>query len=197
MLKNTLVFFLAVTSCYMLISCSESLHTDAWRAPGADFKKYKAYAWVVPGDTILNGIRKDKLFAGSIEFSTNEELKKKGMVKVARQPDVVFMFDTQTKEGVLYEQGATLSVGVAVSVPSYYGGPGYYVGASAPVAGGKVTAVPFQEGTLIIEMFDTRTRQLVWRGWAQKAIRNSSDINQEIKLAVKYILYKLPVKHKI
>ena len=134
--------------------------------------------------------RKDKLFAGTIYLYANEELKKKGMVMVKSKPDVVFMFDTQVEDHMRYTQSATLSVGVG------YGGPGYYVGGSVPVAGGKITEVPYQEGRLIIEMFDARSGKILWRSWAQKTLDYKSDLNIIIKNAMKDMMYTLPIKHK-
>ncbi len=191
MTKNVFTIILICISLFFLQSCSDSSHASVWKANGVDFKKYKTYAWVAPGDTTLTMRRDDKLFAGTIYLYANEQLKKKGMVMVKSKPDAVFMFDTQVQDRTKYTQAPTLSVGVG------YGGPGYYVGGSVPVAGGQITATPFQEGRLIIEMFDTRSTELVWRGWAQKSLDYSTDLNKVIKYAVKDIFFRLPVKHKI
>src|SRR4249920_3247531 len=110
MLKN-IIIFLFLCAAGHLQSCSESVHT--WKFPGADFKEYKTYAWAAPGDTTLTMVRNDKLFAGTIYLFANKELTKKGMVMVKARPDAVFMFDTQVEGRTRYEQGATLSVGVA------------------------------------------------------------------------------------
>lgn len=45
----------------------------------ADWQNYKTYAWLAPGDSVLKGYRDDKVFAGSITYAANQELKKKGM----------------------------------------------------------------------------------------------------------------------
>ena len=179
-----------VLSIYSLTSCSGEYNATAWRASGVDFRNYRTFSWAAPGDTALTMRRDDKLFAGTIYLYANGELKKKGMTFVKAKPDAVFMFDTQVQDHTRYEQSAQLSVGIA------YGGPGYYVGGSAPVAGGKITAVPYQDGRLIIEMFDTRTRQLVWRGWAQKSLDGTTDVGQTIKRAIEDIMFKLPIRHK-
>ncbi len=172
-----------------LASCAEGTHSS-WKAKGTDFRKYKTFAWVAPGDTVLTTRRDDKLFAGSIEYFTNEELKVKGMKVVTRKPDAVFMFDTQVQDRMKYEQAPTVYMGVG------YGGPGYYVGGMVPVAGGQITAVPYMKGSLILEMWDTQTHQLVWRGWTEESINNSDDLNNVIKWAVKNMMRSLPVKVK-
>ena len=189
MLTKKILFFLSISSAGLLLgSCSSTV--KSWKAPGADFKRYKTYAWAPPGDTTLTMNRPEKLFAGTIYLYANQELHKKGMTMVKAKPDAVFMFDTQTDNRTRYTQAPTLSVGVG------YGGPGYYVGGMAPVAGGEITAVPYQEGRLIIEMFDTRTKRILWRGWAEESLDNNSDLNKIIKDVIRNMMYSLPLKQK-
>lgn len=187
MTRNTFFFLLLLV---LVSACSDGYQVKSWKAPGADYKKYRTYSWAAPGDTALTMVRKDKLFAGTIYLHTNAELKKKGMVFVKARPDAVFMFDTQVQDRTRYEQSATLSVGVG------YGGPGYYVGGSAPVAGGKITEIPYKDAGLIIEMFDGKTQELVWRGWAERSIDYTADLDQIIRRASQEILFQLPVKNK-
>ena len=185
------VILLSIATLFQLISCSNEFQVKYDKDSSADFTKYKTYAWAAPGDTTLTMRRDDKLFAGTIHLHSNEELKKKGMVRVTSKPDAVFMFDTQVEDKTKYTQAATVSVGIG------YGGPGYYVGGSVPVAGGQITATPYQEGRLIIEMFDAKSHKLVWRGWGQKSLDSNTDMDNTIKWATKSILAKLPIKHKV
>lgn len=171
-----------------LNGCSGGIHTSSWKAKGVDFRKYKSYAWLAPGDSALNTRRDDKLFAGTIEYHANAELKKRGLSLDTREPDAVFMFDTHVEDRITYSQSPTLSLGVA------YGGPGYYVGGSAPVAGGQITANEFKEGMLVIEMFDMTSKQRVWRGVADSKLDNSTDIQAVIQNAIKTMFTTLPVK---
>jgi hypothetical protein len=191
MTRNNLYFIVALCAGCSLISCSESFQSSSWKAQSADFRQYKTFAWAAPGDTALTMRRDDKLFAGTIYLYANKELKKKGMVFVKAKPDAVFMFDTQVEDRTRYSQAPSMSVGFG------YGGPGYYVGGMAPVAGGQITAVPFMQGRLIIEMFDARSGKLLWRGWADRTVDSQSDMNHLFQTAIRSILYKLPVKQKI
>src|SRR6478736_6261668 len=116
-----------------------------------DLNKYKSYAWIAPGDSILNRQRPDKVFGGFIMYIVNQELKAKGMAIDTVRPAALFVFHTQVQNQTKYTQSPTLSVGVAVA------GPGYYVGGMAPVAGGEITESTYQKGALSFEMFDTQT----------------------------------------
>jgi len=160
-----------------------------------DFTKYKTYAWLAPGDSVLNRPAPEKLFGGYIEKDANHELQSRGMKLVKENPDVVMMFFTSVEEFIKYSESATLSVGVGVGVgyPGYYGG-GYYVGGSVPVAGGKVTATVKEDGSLGYSMYDTRTGKLVWTGKAQKQFKMSDDVAKIIEDYTIKIFKKYPVK---
>jgi uncharacterized protein DUF4136 len=160
-----------------------------------DFKKFKTYAWLAPGDSVLNRPAAAKLFGGYIEKAANDELKSRGLKLVKEQPDVVMMFYTSVEEFTKYSQSATLSVGVGVGVggPGYYGG-GYYVGGSVPVAGGKVTATTLEDGSLGYSMFDTSTGKVVWTCKAEKQFKMSDDIAKIINDYTVKIFKKYPLK---
>ena len=160
-----------------------------------DFTKYKTYAWLAPGDSVLNRPAPEKLFGGYIEKYANEELQSRGLQLVKEHPDVVMMFFTSVEEFTQYSQSATLNVGVGVGVgyPGHYGG-GYYVGGSAPVAGGEITATSKEDGSLGYSMYDTKTGKLVWTSKAEKQFNMSDDIANIIEDYTVKIFKKYPVK---
>jgi hypothetical protein len=154
----------------------------------ADFTKYKTYAWLAPGDSVLNRYRYEKVYGGYITYLANQELKGRGMKIDTLMPDAIFVFDTQVQEITQYKQGATLSLGVAVA------GPGYYAGGSAPVAGGKITASTVEDGILKYAMYDAQTRQLIWSAQMEKTFKMADDIEKMIKEGTEKIFKKSPLK---
>jgi hypothetical protein len=66
----------------------------------------------------------------------------------------------------------------------------------APVAGGDIVQHQYQQGMLVIEMYDTKTQKLLWRGWAEEKITAQNDVEADVRTAVKHIFMRLPVKHK-
>ena len=153
-----------------------------------DFTKFKTYAWLAPGDSVLNRYRTEKLYAGYITYAANQELKSRGLKSDTLRPDAIFVFNTGVNEVTKYSQSPTLSVGVGV------GGPGYYVGGSVPVAGGNITATTVEDGTLSYDMYDTQTGKLVWTASTKKTFKMSDDIQQILGIATKNIFKKLPIK---
>jgi Domain of unknown function (DUF4136) len=154
----------------------------------ADFAKYKTYAWLAPGDSVLNRYRADKLFCGYITYAADRELKERGMKKDTLKPDAIFVFNTQVHEITTYTQGPTLSVGVGVA------GPGYYMGGSAPVAGGKISASTSEDGAINYVMYDAMTGKMVWTGWAEQNFKMSDDIQKIIGNVTTKIFKKSPLK---
>jgi hypothetical protein len=155
-----------------------------------DFKKFKTYAWLAPGDSVLNRERIDKVYGGTITYVANQELKNRGLKMDELQPDAIFVFYTSVEEIIKYSQSPTLSVGVGVA------GPGYYVGGSAPVAGGKITATSMEDGTLKYSMYDTQTKKLVWSGSVEKTFSMADDIEKILADYTTRIFKKLPIKKK-
>lgn len=170
----------------------------ASKADPAQLKKYKTYAWVAPGDSALNTRRDDKQYAAVIEAAANEALKNMGMVMDTQNPDVVFMFDTRIDEKVQYRQTPSTSSGAFV-VGGYnygYGGTGYYSGVYNPMAGLETSHILVEEGTLSYMMFDRKTGEQLWHGWAKKNLQAKTNVAALIKKATRSIFAKLPIKHK-
>lgn len=186
MKRTFCILFITICCLISLTTRSQSVTSD--RNTQIDFKKFKTYAWLAPGDSALNSYRDDKLYAGAITLAANQELNRRGLQKVDLNPDAVFIFYTGVEEITQYSQSPTLSIGVGVA------GPGYYVAGSAPVAGGKITATTIEDGTLKFVMYDTDTKRIVWTGMINKKFKMSDDIEKIIMDYTVKIFKKYPVK---
>lgn len=153
-----------------------------------DFKKFKTYAWLAPGDSVLNRYRADKLYGGLIMHAANQELQGRGLRMDTLKPDAIFVFYTSVEEITVYSQSATLSVGIGVA------GPGYYVSGYAPVAGGKITESTEEDGMLKYVMFDTETKEMVWTGMVEKRFKITDDVEKLISDYTIRIFKKYPAK---
>ena len=185
-LKNSLL----ITLLTLIAGCSGGIQTSSMTTKGAELKKYKSYAWAKPANPDDETRKDDKLYSGLILELANAELKKKGFKLDAENPEAVFIFDTKVEDRMKYTQNPYTTVGVG------YGGPGYYGGFYAPVSGGQFVAHETVQGMLFIEMYDTKSQKLLWRGWAEEEITHKNDVEADIKKAVKDIFIRLPVKHK-
>lgn len=68
---------------------------------------------------------------------------------------------------------------------------GYY----GPVQSSQTVEHDFLEGSILLEMYDSKTNQLLWRSWTKEQITNNTDINKAIRKTVKKLVSSLPVKH--
>ena len=187
MTKTVLTLFAAVC---MLTSAVHAQSVIFDQNTKTDFKKFKTYAWLAPGDSVLNRYRDDKLFAGYIMHAANQEITSRGLKLDGVKPDAIFVFYTSVQEITVYSQSATLSVGLGVA------GPGYYVSGYAPVAGGKITESTEEDGMLKYVMFDTETREMVWTGMVEKRFKVTDDVEKLISDYTVKIFKKYPVKRK-
>jgi hypothetical protein len=187
---NGIVLLLA----FILMSCG-GIQIDSTQTKGVDLKKYKTYAWGKPGDSDHDPnqeTRKDnkKPYAGLIKRLANEELLKKGFVLDTLQPDAIFVFNSRVEERLTSSQG-NVNTGRGYDGYGYYGG-GYY----SPVGVGRSSQHAFEEGMLYVDMLDTKTRVPLWGGWAKKKLTAKSDVEADVRSAVKLIFNKLHVQHK-
>jgi len=185
---------------FLLFSCTGSMNTFSDYNKNIDLNQYQSYAWLPPGDSLQTSLQNQQMeieFSKVIMYSSNDILKKKGMILDNQNPDVVFKYSMGMDQKTAVSQSPTLSVGVAVGSPYYYGGPGYYGGVAVPVSGGKITEHRADEAFLYIQMFDTKTGALLWTGGARKTVDNSADSQKNLKLALQSVFANLKIKHKI
>lgn len=179
---------------FILTSCG-GIQIDSTQTKGVDLKRYKTYAWGKPGDADHDPnqeTRKDskKVFAGLIRQLANDELKKKGFELDTLKPDAIFVFNSRVEERISYSQG-NVNTGYGYDGYGYYGG-GYY----SAVGVGRSSQHAYEEGMLYIDMLDTKTRTLLWGGWAKKKLTSKSDVEADVRSAVHKIFNQLNVQHK-
>lgn len=161
------------------VGCS-SISTNTDHDPDFDFSGLNSFYWI-------DGLALDDSFLGnSIRGSVAETLVGKG-------------FEESLSDGVLglsYQVTTEPSAGSTSSSSSEWGRSGWgrgWDGVGMSTGGGATNV--WQEGTLILEVFDTRTKNLVWRGSATtelSGLRTREDREQAIDAAVKKLLGDFP-----
>jgi hypothetical protein len=196
-MKNIVYLFVIAILSSVVIACAPMVKSHAVKEKGTDFKKYKTYTWAKPGDEKYQITYDKKEAIGFILQLTDEELKKKGFIKTAENPDAIFIVDTRLEERVAYTKMPGPNDGFGTAVPiatgGYYGG--FYGGYYGPVQSNQTVERDFLEGSVLLEMYDRETNQLLWRSWTKEQITNNTDINKAIRKTVKKLVSELPVKH--
>jgi len=144
--------------------------------PGTDFAKYHTYKWVM----IEGGSHPNQIVDAQIKQSVDSQLAAKGLTK------------TDSDKADLY-------VGYQIAVDQQkqwnaYGMGGRWGGGMASAQSSTINI-----GTLVLDMYDPSTKQLVWTGNATKTIDPSS--NQEknqknLDKAMQKLLKNYPPKQK-
>jgi hypothetical protein len=126
-----------------------------------DFGRYKTYSW----EKIQT---QDQLWADRIKAAVNSALAAKGWTNVESSGDVSIMAME------MRENHRTLDTYYGI----YEGGWGWRWGGGfgkeeAPVT----TEETYKIGTLVVDLFDQKTKKLIWRGSVADTLTNKSDQN--------------------
>ena len=138
----------------------------------ANFAEFKTFDWMqVPEKADI-----DSLILQRVKSAVNAELKAKGLTLSSNNPDFLI--------------AEHLGKNAKVRVSNYGYGYGYrYRGYRG------VSAYQYEEGVLILDFVDIKSKKLIWRGSATAVVQNVNTPEKSEKLingAVKAILKKYP-----
>jgi hypothetical protein len=165
------IFALALSGC-------ATMNVSSYVERGVDFTRYHTYQWV-PVDSVPTGdprLDNNPFFHERVEAEVEKQLAARGFEKTTSgTPDLK----------VHFHANMTQRIDVNAIDPQY----GYCrVGDCRPNV--------YDAGTLLLDFVDTRTNDIVWRGWAEGSmegvIDNQEWMEEKIGDAVARILEKLP-----
>ena len=172
-----LLIFLPAFSFMLVCAYGQDVHYNYDR--GANFSSYKTYQWVeVPiappkfdaGDGPFGDIRgrvsDDQLIRRDIVRAVDEQLAQKGLTKVETNGDLVVTYHAAIRE----EKSMNL-----FGSGWRGGGTGWWDGSVQ----GQTSTVPV--GTLVVDVYDSARKQLIWRGDASKTIDLKKDPDKNYK----------------
>ncbi|MCW9013713.1 MAG: DUF4136 domain-containing protein [Gammaproteobacteria bacterium] len=181
-------FVVLIISISITSACSTlSVHYDY--DTNKNFSTIRTYNWLpFPRDADIDELNKAR-FINAIDA----DLASKGLTKNSSQPD----FEIATHVGK--EDKVDISTwGYTYAPYTVYRGYGYrYPEASFGYSTGGINTYHYQEGTLILDFIDARTKKLFWRATAKDTINPASTPEKQtakINNAVKTILENFPPK---
>lgn len=160
----------------VLVSCAWSgcttidVKTDF--DPSADFTRFHTFAFVGLTDLNRGGVLDNSLMRKRLEAIIAKELTQKGLRHIAldEHPDLLVHYWVGIREKQQIQ-----STGPAVGAYGWRGGYGWRAG-----YGGDIRTYDYNEGTLITDLVEPGTNELVWRA---TMVANLEDTTQEnIKL---------------
>lgn len=150
LLRIGMTLAMSIVAC--ILAAGQDVHHNAM--PGVDFSKYHTYKWV----DIEGGAHPNQIVDAEIKQSVDSQLSSKGMSKTDSDK-------------------ADLLVGYQIAVDKEKQWNAYGTGRGFGGGMGTATQSTINVGTLVLDMYDPTTKQLVWTGTATKTIDPSS--NQE------------------
>ena len=174
---------LIVIGFFILAGCSPeiSVYTDS--DPDYDLWSYQTFDWSekINIEANKNPMYYNELNDKRIKTAIAGELKNRGYQISGNQPDILIHYHIVIQDRM-----------EIVTEPYGYSYTPYWMHRRSAI-------IPYREGSLVIDMMDTRSKNLIWRGWAVAPIdrRYTSEESAElIKLAVAKIFRKFPGKAK-
>ncbi|HZE98826.1 MAG TPA: DUF4136 domain-containing protein [Planctomycetota bacterium] len=158
------------------------LTVDSDYEPSTDFSKFKTWSWMAgmkPSEKDIDSITQKR-----IREAIEAELPKRGIPKVDDGGDLSATYQISIQRKI---ETSSASVGVG------YGWGPAHIGVS------KSPTRTYDEGTLVLDLVDPKTKTLIWRGTAKGTVSpdTSPEERQEhIREAVAYLLEDYPPKNK-
>lgn len=151
---------LAAAAALVLAACASTptVHTDS--DPNANFSSFRTYTWLARPEGV------PPLAAQRIVENVDAQLRAKGWTEAA-DGDVSIVAHVAT------QQRQTLDTMYSGPAFAGWGWRGGWAGAGMGMS--TTTVRNFTEGTLIIDMFDSKTKQAIWRGTASGTVPSSPD----------------------
>jgi len=175
----------ALLSALALTSCAARMTVSSHVERGLDLSRYHTFDWG-PADALPTGdprLDRDPFFKDRVQGAVEKGLIARGF----RLPDTGLPH-------LLIHYHAHVSKRIDVNRIDQVNGYGY---CSQP--GCPSDVVEYEAGTLVLDIVETETNRLVWRGWAQNSVGDMLEdrdvMAKTIDQAVERMLLRLPSTH--
>lgn len=187
-MNTTIKSIVVVTTALSLAACAGSrVATDY--DPNASFAPLETFAWLEPvRDEVEDPLLDSPLLNRKVERAVADALLARGYSRVDAPADADFLvtYHTASRERLRDRGGFSIGLGF---------GHGWHHGHSAMFLGPQhyfPRIEGYQEGTLMIDVLDARSRDLLWRGWIRNTVDPSNYSDEAVDAAVREILDRFP-----
>jgi len=164
----------------LLVGCAGIQVSSDWD-PEFDFSRARSFTWLAgPHGESADLRATNELIDGRIREAIDAELMRRGYQKVEGSPDLLVGYH------LAFEKKMSVT-----SVNSYYGYDPYW----GPAGHWETRIREYDVGTLVIDVVEAGSNELVWRGWGKGRVRENSSPAQsiaDIRAAVSKILERFP-----
>ncbi len=182
-LKSAVVALAALT----LAACAGSRVATDYDG-NARFDTLQTFAWLDPVvDEVEDPVLDSQLLTRKVQHAVANALLQRGYSRTEHAADADFLvtYHTASRERLRDRGGFSIGLGIGRAWRHGYGsmhvGDGYF-----PRIEG------YQEGTLIIDILDADTRDLLWRGWVRNTVDAHNYTEEAITASVGEIIAEFP-----
>jgi Domain of unknown function (DUF4136) len=160
MMKLQRVVFALIGMMFLFAATSPAQQVKTDYDRGVNFGQYKTYSW----EQVKT---KDALEVDRIKSAVNAALAARGWTQVDSGGDIsiVAMEITRNQQ--------TLNT----FYDGFGGGWGWRRFGAGGLGEATTTTETYKVGTVVVDLFDTKTKQLIWRGASSDTLSNNSDKN--------------------
>jgi Domain of unknown function (DUF4136) len=152
--QRTLFGSVGIAVLFATVSLAQQVKTDYDR--NADFSQYKTYSW----EKIQT---QDPLWVGRIKEAVNGALTAKGLTAVDSGGDIAIVAIEMTKN--------------QQNLNTFYDGFGGGWRWGGGFGNATTTVDNYKVGTLVVDLFDAKTKNIIWRGSSSDTLSDKSDKN--------------------
>lgn len=148
---------------------------------------YKTFAWAKTPETSLQ--KESPLMHSRIKNAIEHFLAEGNLIEDTENPDLYVTYHTSSTEEV---QLNTTSMGYGYGGgwgwDPYWGGMGMGMGG---MGSSTTTSRTYERGSLIIDLYDAKKKEAIWRGTAQAVVKqNPQKASKQIEKAISKIVKK-------
>jgi Domain of unknown function (DUF4136) len=155
---------LLVASAVLLVACATVPEIRRDTNPAADFASYKTFGYFSPLATDRAGY--ESVLTSRLKDATRRAMESKGYVYSETHPDLLLNFFANVQEKQEIRSMPT-TLGYYGYRRGYYGGFGL----------SSIETYSYQEGTLTIDLVETKRKLLVWQATAEGTVSSEARRN--------------------
>jgi hypothetical protein len=170
--------------------------------PGVNFSRYRTFDFAqtqVKTQDTQNPLYQSSIAEATIQQAIKQELAERGITQVQRgRPDFFVSTHVYVEEAERVVSNPPVAAGFAYPYSVFYRGAllpvnyGYWYSPRYYNTGTHTEK--YQEGTMVIDMIDSRTNNLVWRGSVANPVNDPARFGKQFAEEAKDIIEKFPVK---
>lgn len=170
---NSIKLFLITLAITIATGCaSNAPKVDFDKNTNIDTTNYKTFAWLTEAKILAQPVDINPVMKERVDDSIEQAFIAKGyqLITDPEKADFAISYTVGSREKIkVNSYPATYNTGFGWG-RGYYGRGGYYGGMSM---GTETSVKQYTEGKLAIDVFDVKSRQPVFHGWATKRIKSS------------------------